>query len=66
MRNLIGLAIVGMAIVLVGLADPAVAQSTVGIGSPVGVPGPILGAGLPAYVVGYGVYWLIKRYRRQS
>jgi hypothetical protein len=29
-----------------------------------GAPGPIVGAGLPALVVGYGVYWLIKRRRK--
>jgi hypothetical protein len=26
-----------------------------------GVPGPIVGAGLPLLAVGYGVYWLIRR-----
>jgi len=26
-----------------------------------GVPGPIVGAGLPIFAVGYGVYWLIRR-----
>ena len=26
-----------------------------------GVPGPIVGAGLPVLAVGYGVYWLIRR-----
>ena len=29
------------------------------------VPGPILGAGLPFFAAGYGVYWLVRR-RRQS
>jgi hypothetical protein len=28
-----------------------------------GVPGPIVGAGLPVIVVGYGVYWLVRRLR---
>jgi hypothetical protein len=28
-------------------------------------PGPIVGAGLPALAVGYGVYWLTKRRRRK-
>jgi hypothetical protein len=33
-----------------------------------GAPGPIAGAGLPlvGFGVGYGVYWLIKRRRRQA
>jgi hypothetical protein len=29
-------------------------------------PGPIAGAGLPILAVGYGVYWLARRYRRRS
>jgi hypothetical protein len=29
-----------------------------------GAPGPIAGAGLPFFAVGYGVYWLIKRRRK--
>jgi hypothetical protein len=29
-----------------------------------GVPGPLAGAGLPILAVGYGAYWLIRRYRR--
>jgi hypothetical protein len=29
-------------------------------------PGPIAGAGLPFIAVGYGVYWLVKRRRRQT
>jgi hypothetical protein len=31
-----------------------------------GVPGPIVGAGLPILAAGYGVYWLIRRHRRSS
>ena len=30
-----------------------------------GVPGPLAGAGLPFLAVGYGAYWLIRRYRRK-
>jgi hypothetical protein len=30
-----------------------------------GAPGPIAGAGLPFLAVGYGAYWLIRRYRRK-
>jgi len=29
------------------------------------VPGPIVGAGLPVLAVGYGAYWLFRRYRRK-
>jgi hypothetical protein len=36
----------------------------VGQGTYSGAPGPIAGAGLPFLAVGYGVYWLIKRRRR--
>ena len=28
-----------------------------------GVPGPIVGAGLPVLALGYGVYWLVRRRR---
>ena len=31
-----------------------------------GVPGPIAGAGLPIIGIGYGAYWLIRRYRRNT
>ena len=31
-----------------------------------GVPGPLAGAGLPILAVGYGAYWLVRRYRRKS
>ena len=31
-----------------------------------GVPGPLVGAGLPFIAVGYGAYWLARRYRRKS
>ena len=30
------------------------------------VPGPLVGAGLPVLAVGYGAYWLVRRYRRKS
>jgi uncharacterized membrane protein len=29
------------------------------------VPGPLVGAGLPVLAVGYGAYWLLRRYRRK-
>jgi hypothetical protein len=31
-----------------------------------GAPGPVLGAGLPVLAIGYGVYWLVKRRRRED
>ncbi len=31
-----------------------------------GAPGPIAGAGLPFLAVGFGVYWLVRRYRHKS
>jgi hypothetical protein len=31
-----------------------------------GVPGPLVGAGLPFLAVGYGVYWLVRRRRRAN
>jgi hypothetical protein len=31
-----------------------------------GAPGPLVGAGLPFIAVGYGAYWLVRRYRRKS
>ena len=29
-----------------------------------GAPGPIAGAGLPVLAVGFGIYWLVRRFRR--
>jgi hypothetical protein len=31
-----------------------------------GAPGPIAGAGLPFLAVGYGLYWLVKRRRKDD
>jgi hypothetical protein len=30
-----------------------------------GAPGPIAGAGLPVIAIGYGAFWLYRRYRRR-
>jgi hypothetical protein len=31
-----------------------------------GAPGPIVGAGLPVLVIGYSVYWLVRRRRKKD
>ena len=47
---------------------PALAQKGGGGGGGgiKGAPGPIVGAGLPVLAIGYGVYWLVKRRRKQD
>jgi hypothetical protein len=62
---------VGTAIVAVlGLtALPALSQTPppppgAGGGGYNPAPGPIAGAGLPVLAVGFGVYWLVRRFRR--
>ena len=49
------------------VAPPALAQTTAPTApTPLHkrAPGPIIGAGLPALAVGFGVYWLIWRRRK--
>ena len=61
-RILTGLALVAIMIALVGAVDSAFAQD----GQPIrAVPGPIAGAGLPILAIGFGAYWLVKRFRRK-
>jgi LPXTG-motif cell wall-anchored protein len=31
-----------------------------------GAPGPIVGAGLPVLLIGGGIYWLVRRKKRQA
>jgi LPXTG-motif cell wall-anchored protein len=31
-----------------------------------GAPGPLVGAGLPVLLVGGGIYWLVRRKKRQA
>jgi len=31
-----------------------------------GAPSPMAGVGLPIVALGYGAYWLVRRYRRKS
>ncbi len=56
-------------VLLAALCLPAFAGNQGGnsqgwAGSYRGVPGPVVGAGLPIIAAGYGVYWLIRRRRR--
>jgi hypothetical protein len=52
---------VAITVVLSGAVDPAFAGPTT-----LGAPGPIVGVGLPLLAIGYGAYWLVKRYRRKT
>ena len=57
-------ALFASAVIVITLADPAFAGfAAVG---PVGAPGPVAGIGLPILAIGYGAYWLVKRYRRKT
>jgi hypothetical protein len=58
------LALVAITVALVGAVDPAFA-SIIAVG-PVGAPGPIAGAGLSILAIGYGAYWIVKRYRKST
>jgi hypothetical protein len=51
-----------IALIAIALAS-AVDSAFAGI---FGAPGPIAGAGLPVFAVGYGAYWLVKRFRRKT
>lgn len=59
-----GIALMAMLALSVGTINVAFAQRAP---TPTrGVPGPIVGAGLPILALGYGAYWLVRRYRRKS
>jgi hypothetical protein len=65
-------------VVLAALCVPALAQNQGGNsqggnnnnqggnGGAHGVPGPLVGAGLPFFAVGYGVYWIVRRRRKST
>jgi hypothetical protein len=66
-----GLALVALAGALVfscpNFANAQTSSTTSTISTtakPKGAPGPIVGTGLSAAVVGFGIYWLIKRRRK--
>jgi hypothetical protein len=61
---LIALASVAILVSLLGAVEGAFALPSPP-SPPHGVPGPIAGAGLPILAVGYGAYWLVRRYRRK-
>ena len=56
--NRISTLFTSVAIIAVCAADPAFAAAP--------APGPISGVGLPILAIGYGAYWLVKRYRRKT
>jgi hypothetical protein len=58
-----GSALVVILALSVGAIDVAFAQTLVP--SHRSVPGPIVGAGLPIAIIGFGAYWLVRRYRRK-
>jgi hypothetical protein len=58
------LALVAIKVAMVGAADSAFAGERISIPGPVGAPGPIAGAGLSILAIGYGAYWIVKRYRK--
>ena len=56
-------ALVAILTLSVGAIDAAFAQTPVPYHR--SVPGPIVGAGLPIAIIGYGAYWLVRRYHQK-
>jgi hypothetical protein len=70
-QSLVAIAVIAILALLVGKVDPTLAQLLPSAPPPPsppshGVPGPIAGAGLPILAVGYGAYWLVRRYGRKA
>jgi hypothetical protein len=66
LQVLSGFALVAILALSVGTINVAFAQTTPTTTPTKSVPGPIVGAGLPILGLGYGAYWLVRRYRRKS
>lgn len=67
LQVLSGFTLVAILALSVGTINVAFAQTTPSVPKPTkSVPGPIVGAGLPILGLGYGAYWLVRRYRRKS
>ena len=65
-RLLNGLFLVSVMVALIGMADSAFATPTCSAcGIVKGAPGPIAGAGLPMIAIGYGAFWLVRRFRHK-
>lgn len=69
MKTVVQIAVGAAIVAVLGLAAlPALSQTTAPPPSPPPgynpAPGPIAGAGLPVLAVGFGVYWLVRRFRR--
>lgn len=57
--------------ILLALSVPALAKNDKGNngnanGHVKGAPGPLVGAGLPALLMGGGIYWLVRRRKGQT
>jgi hypothetical protein len=61
LKVLSGTALVAILAVSVGAVDAAFAQALAPYRY---TPGPIVGAGIPIAIIGYGAYLLVRRYRR--
>jgi hypothetical protein len=48
------------------LGMSALAAGPTAVPTPRAAPGPVLGAGLPVFAVGYGIYWLVRRRKKAT
>ena len=63
-RCLDALVLAVVLMIAAGSVDAAFAQACAVGCSP--APGPVAGVGLPALAIGYGAYWLVKRFRKSD